>query len=240
MEDKDRFAEGETSPTSEMEQNLRAAGLYQRWTAMNELGTYPATVAVPIFKRLLTEKDVGLRRMAIVGLGKHLNDETFQTLQAIIEGGGDPIILAEAANSIFEFGDVSIPIIQALFDRSSQSAQWQVRQTVISLLVETEHYAVLLAVATTALSDETKAIQELGVLALKQLLRSDLKESAIELLAKLANDPDWQIRWCSAIALHNCPEPQARQLIAQLLQDEHFRVVAAALEGVGIEERDLD
>jgi HEAT repeat protein len=240
MQDKDRFAEGEASPSVEIEHNLRAAGLYQRWTAMNELATYPATVAVPIFKRLLTEKDVGLRRMAIVGLGKHLGDETFEVLQAILESGGDPIILAEAANSIFDFGDVAIPILQQLFDRSSQAAQWQIRQTVISLLVETEYYDVLLAVATSALSDETKAIQELGILALKQVLRSPLQESALELLATLADNPDWHIRWCTAISLHDCPEPQARQLIAQLQRDEDFRVVGAALEGVGIEDRDID
>ena len=98
----------------------------------------------------------------------------------------------------------------------------------------------LLAVATSALSDETRAIQELGVLALKEILRSPLKETALELLVKLAADSDWRIRWCSAISLHGCPEPQARQLIAQLQRDENFRVVGAALEGVGIEERDID
>ena len=232
MQDQDR--------SIELEQNLRAAGLYQRWAAVNELTTHPAAVAVPIFKRLLVEKDVGLRRLAVIGLGKHPSDETFEALQSILESGGDPIILAEAANSIFDFGDVAIPILHQLFDRSSQSAQWQVRQTVISLLIETEHYQVLLAVATSALSDETKAIQELGVLALKEILRSPLKETALELLVKLAADPDWRIRWCSAISLHGCPEPQARQLIAQLQRDENFRVVGASLEGVGIEERDID
>jgi HEAT repeat protein len=232
MQDQDR--------SIELEQNLRAAGLDQRWAAVNELTTHPAAVAVPIFKRLLVEKDVGLRRLAVIGLGKHRSDETFEALQSILESGGDPIILAEAANSIFDFGDVAIPILHQLFDRSSQSAQWQVRQTVISLLVETEHYEVLLAVATSALSDETRAIQELGVLALKEILRSPLKETALELLVKLAADPDWRIRWCSAISLHGCPEPQARQLIAQLQRDENFRVVGAALEGVGIEERDID
>lgn len=232
MQDKDR--------SIELEQNLRAAGLYQRWAAVNELTTHPAAVAVPIFKRLLVEKDVGLRRLAVIGLGKHRSDETFEALQSILESGGDPIILAEAANSIFDFGDVAIPILQQLFDRSSQAAQWQIRQTVISLLVETEYYDVLLAVATSALSDETKAIQELGILALKQVLRSPLQESALALLATLADDPDWHIRWCTAISLHDCPEPQARQLIAQLQRDEDFRVVGAALEGVGIEDRDID
>ncbi len=230
----------EQNRSIEVEQNLRATGLYQRWNAMTELATYPATVAIPIFNRLLAEKDVGLRRMAVVGLSKHRNDETFEIFKSLIESGGDPIIVAEAANALFDFGDVAIPLLQQLFDRSAQPTLWQIRQTVISLLVETEHYDVLLAVATTALGDETKAIRELGILALKQVLRSDLKALALERLLALAADPDWHIRWCTAISLHGCPEPQARQAIGRLLQDEDYRVVAAALEGVGIEERDRE
>jgi HEAT repeat protein len=229
MENRDR--------SIELEQNLRATGMYQRWTAMTELANYPPTIAVPIFKRLLAEKDIGLRRLAIVGLGKNPSDETFEALQAIINGGGDPMVLAEAANSIFDYGDVAIPILHQLFDRSSH---WQIRQTIISLLMETDRFDVLLAVATKALSDPTKAIQELGILSLKQILQSPLKESALTLLVTLADDPDWHIRWCTAIALHGCPDPQAQKLIAKLQQDENFRVVAAALEGVGIEERDLE
>ncbi len=229
MQDEDRSAAINAAQLAELEQNLRAAGLYQRWAAMNQLVTLPAEVSVPIFKRLLTEKDVGLRRLAVVGLGKNHNDETFQTLQAILDDGNDPIIIAEAANSIFEFGDLAIPLLQDLFGRSSH---WLVRQTIISSLVETDRYEVILAVATVALTDETKAIRELGILALKQVLQSSLQTAALEMLTGLAEDADWQIRWCTAISLHGCPAHEAKQLIAQLLQDEDFRVVAAALEGL--------
>jgi HEAT repeat protein len=235
MQDDNRSTEINSHQLAEIEQNLRASLLNHRWEAMTKLTTYPPEVAIPIFKRLLTEKDVGLRRLGVVGLGKHPNHDSFEALQAILAGGGDTIILAEAANSIFEFGDVAISLLQQLFDRSSN---WLVRQTVISLLVETEEYEVLLAVATAAIADETKAVQELGVLALKQILQSPLQESALEILAKLATDPDWRIRWCTAIALHGCPATPAKLLTAQLQRDEHFRVVGAALEGVGIEERD--
>ncbi len=240
MRDNDAQSELLRERAVEIERDLRAAGLYQRWTAMTELATYPPMLAVPIFQRLLEEKDVGLRRMAVVGLGKYATDETFEILRSTIDSGGDPIIVAEAANSIFEFGDISIPILHRLFDRSSQPAQWQIRQTALSILVETEHYDVLLAISTTALEDETKAIRELGILALKQVLKSDLKTQALELLLALTTNPDWQIRWCTAISLHGCTEPPAREAIARLLQDEDYRVVAAALEGVGIEERDRD
>lgn len=240
MTDNDSHAERLRQRSIELEQNLRAAALHQRLTAANELATYPATVALPIFKRLLAEKDIGLRRLAVIGLGKHRSDETFAALQAILNGGGDPMLVAEAANSLFDFGDVAIPLLKQLFDRSPQAAQWQIRQTIIALLLDTAHYDVLLAVTTAALTDETTVIQELGILAFKQMLQSPCKELALERLVKFAADADWQMRWCAARCFHGCPEPQARQSIARLQQDEDFRVIAAALEGVGVKEREIE
>ncbi len=224
----------------ELEQNLRAAALHQRMAAANELASYPATAAVPIFKKLLSEKDVGLRRLAVMGLGKHRSDESFAELQTILNGSGDPIIIADAADAIFEYGDVAIPILQQLFDRSTQSAQWQIRQTVISLLLDTDRYDVTLSLLTAALADEHTVIQELGILAFKQMLQSPCQAAALALLVKLATDPNWQMRWCAARCLHGCLEPQARQAISLLQQDEDFRVIAAALEGTLVREREVE
>lgn len=104
------------------------------------------------------------------------------------------------------------------------------RQTIISLLVETNQYKVLLAVAKESLKDKEQAVKEAGILALNRLLQSPLKDQALALLTKLAEDPNWRNRWRAAIALQNCQDPQAKLLIAKLQQDEHYRVVAAALE----------
>jgi HEAT repeat protein len=224
----------------ELESNLRAAALHQRMAAANELASYPATAAVPIFKRLLTEKDVGLRRLAVMGLGKHRSDESFVELQTILDSSGDPIILADAADAIFEYGDVAIPLLVQLFDRSNQSSQWQIRQTVIALLLDTDRYEVTLSILTNALADESIVVRELGIMAFKQMLQSPCQESALALLIKFATDPNWQMRWCAARCLHNCPEPQARETISRLQQDEDFRVIAAALEGVGVQERSIE
>jgi HEAT repeat protein len=80
-------------------------------------------------------------------------------------------------------------------------------------------------------------VRELGIIAFKQMLQSPCQESALALLIKFATDPNWQMRWCAARCLHNCPESQAREALARLQQDEDFRVIAAALEGVGVQER---
>ena len=221
--------------TIELEQNLRAPGLNHRRIALDKLAKYPPEIAVPILKKLLLEPDVGLRRLAIMGLGNHRSVEAFDALQGVLAGAGDSSIIAEAANSIFEFGETAIPILQDLFTRSTN---WLVRQTIISLIVETDRYQVLLDLAIIALSDETQTVQEIGVLALGQLLKSPLETEALARLSQLAIDPDWRIRWRTAIALSGSSAPLALQLTARLQQDEHFRVVAAALEGTSVGDRD--
>ncbi|WP_193199039.1 HEAT repeat domain-containing protein [Nostoc sp. MG11] len=211
----------------QIELNLRAKALNQRKAALDELAEFPSEVAVPILQKLANEKDVALCRLAVMGLGNHQTEASFQALLQILEHNQDGNVLAEAANSLFEFGDVAIPLLQQLFERSDN---WLVRQTVISLLMETEHHEVLFAVAVECLKDETQTVKEAGIIALGQVLKTSLQNQALPLLTELAEDLYWRNRWQTAIALHGCQHPQARYLMAQLQQDEHFRVVAAALE----------
>lgn len=214
-------------PIEQIEINLRAETLNRRKAALDELAEFPAEIAVPVLQRLVSEKDFGLRRLAVMGFGNYTTEASFQTLEQIIQQEQDPNVLAEAANSIFEFGDRAVPILQQLFEGSTD---WLVRQTVISLLAETEHYKTLLSVAKLALEDNTETVKETGISALGQMLNSSFKGQALELLAKLARDKNWRSRWRVAHALQNSQDLQARELIAKLQQDENYRVVAAALE----------
>jgi HEAT repeat protein len=211
----------------QIEANLRAPGLILRKTALDELALIPSNIAVPVLLRLFNEKDFGLRRLAVMGLGNHKTQASLQALQNILNTEKDDNVLSEAANSIFDFGEVAIPIIVSLFERSSN---WLVRQTVISLLVETEYYDALLSVANLALQDETQTVKEAGILALGQILKSPLQNQALNILTKLATDEDWRTRWRTAIALQHSQDSRAKELIIKLQQDKHYRVVAAALE----------
>jgi HEAT repeat protein len=211
----------------QIEINLRNEALNERKAALDELAGYPPEAAVPILQKLANERDFGLRRLAVMGLGNHKTEASFQTLVNILHQDNDSNVLAEAANSIFDFGDPALPELVKLFEKSDN---WLVRQTVISLLVETEHHDALLSVATDALEDDTETVKEIGILALGQLLKSPLKSQALTLLAELAEDSEWRTRWRTVIALQQTQEPQAKELILKLQRDEHFRVVAAALE----------
>ncbi|NJK74656.1 MAG: HEAT repeat domain-containing protein [Richelia sp. CSU_2_1] len=212
----------------EIEKNLRAPALNLRKAALDELAEVPSEIAVPILQKLANESNFTLRRLAVMGLGNHPIAASFQALQTIIKTDEDANVIAEAANSIFEFGEPAIPVLQQLFENSDN---WLVRQTVISLLVEIDRPEILLAVALEAIKDETQTVREAGILALRQVLTSPLQDEAFNILKVMSEDAYWRNRWQAAIALRSIQHPQAQELLSKLQRDEHFRVVAAALDG---------
>ena len=212
---------------NQLERALRNQALNVRKAALDELSTLPAETAIPVLKRLATERDFLLRRLAVMGLGNHCLPESFEALKALLYQEEDSNVLAEVANSLFEFGGPAIPLLRELFNTNSH---WLVRQTILSLLLETTDYETLLTIATIALEDDTQTVKETAILALRQVLASDYQVKALALLSELAQSQTWRDRWRAATALTGCQAPQAKQLVQQLQKDEHYRVSAAALE----------
>ncbi|NJL10095.1 MAG: HEAT repeat domain-containing protein [Calothrix sp. SM1_7_51] len=210
----------------QIELNLRAEALNIRKAALDELATLPASVAVPILQKLAQEKDFALRRIAVMGLGNHRTQESFAALQGILFQEKDANVLSEAANSIFEFGNAAIPELHELFERCDN---WLVRQTVVSLLMETDNFEVLFAVASAAVTDTVESVRSTGVLALGKLLMCKFRDPAFELLIQMSQDPEWTTRCRVADAVCVSYDPRAMMLISKLQQDENYRVVAAAL-----------
>ena len=211
----------------QIEANLRSKRIDQRKAALDELATVDSDVAVPILKKLATEQDFGLRCMAMMGLSNHLTDECFTYLKNVLEQEQDNSVLAEAANSIYDFGEKAIAPLQALYDRCDY---WLVRHTVVAVLAENDDPQVLLEVARKAIQDENQMTKETGILALSRLLNTPLKNEAFELFKVLSVDKYWRNRWRTAIALTASQDPTAKELLAQLQKDKDYRVVAAALE----------
>lgn len=211
----------------EIKLKLRNNGIYQRKLALDELATMSSALALPILAELAQDQDFALRKIAVMGYGNHPTEESFQLLKQILENEQDANVLAEAANSLFEFGDRSINLLLQLF---SKSDNWLVRQTVISIVADSHNPDVLLEVAKSAIADRDQTTKESGILALSRLLKTPLKQRALEIFTTLAADDYWRTRWRTAIALTASSDPQAKELLVKLQQDEHYRVVAAALE----------
>lgn len=213
---------------SKLEDNLRSSALNERINALNILAAQPADVAVPILQRLAKENSFLLRRLAVMGFGNHAPDASaFESLQALMATEPDANVLAELANSLYEFGDMSIPLLVQLFDANDN---WLLRQTVLSILQESNHHDVLLDVSLKALDDPTQTVKETAILSLRQVLMSPLQSQALEALSGLAKSSIWRDRWRAATALTGCDHPQATELLSQLRTDENHYVVAAALD----------
>ena len=211
----------------QIDRDLRERALDQQKAGLDKLANLPAEIAVPMLAKLLESSDFMQRRIAVMGLGNHLVEPSFELLAGVLKNDRDPNVMGEAANSIFDFGDRAIPLLVSLFQDTDN---WLVRQSIISLLLDTNHHNEILTVAEIAIADETQSVKEVGILALGHLLTSPLQQPALALLLTLCRDPFWRNRWRAAISLQRLKNPATIAAIAQLQQDEHFRVVAAALE----------
>jgi HEAT repeat protein len=165
--------------------------------------------------------------MAVMGLGNHRVEASFQLLASVINSDRDPNVMGEAANAIVDFGDRAIPLLVTLFKNTDN---WLVRQSIIPLLIDTNSHPELLIVAEIAIADDTQSVKEVGILALGHLLNSPAQARALSLLLGLCKDPSWRNRWRATISLQSLQNSATKAAIAQLQQDDHFRVVAAALE----------
>ena len=206
---------------------LRNNNIYQRQLALNELANIPSESALPVLQELLESPDFALRRIAVMGLGNHKTEESFELLTRVLATEKDANVLAETANSLFEFGDRAIQPLQQLF---IDSDNWLVRQTIVSILVDSNNPDVLLQIANMAIADRDQTTKETGILALSRLLNTSLKQEALDVFSDLSEAKYWRTRWRAAIALTASQDPKARELLSKLQRDEHYRVVAAALE----------
>ena len=215
---------------AQLEADLRNAPVNKCREALDELATYPAAEAVPLLCRVAQEGDFLRRRFAVMGLGNHRTDDSFAVLRSLLETEQDGNVLGEIANSLLEFGNRALPLIQQLFEKNDS---WITRQSIIGMLMEGDGDSdeTLLAVTRLGLQDNEQSVVETAVLALGKLLKGDYFQQALSLLKPMTRDEDWRLRWRSATALSISDRPEAKALLLPLQQDSHHRVVAAALEG---------
>lgn len=218
---------GNSDRLRKLEAMLRSGSINEGRLALNELARMPSLEAIPLLQKLAQDNNFQLRRLAAMGLGNHRTEAAFQTLKTISTQEQDGNVLAEAANSLFEFGEQSIPLLQAIF---SQQSNWLTRQTILAILMEADQPEVLLAVVQEGLADPTQTVKETAILALGPLIGGPFEEEALALLTPLAASEHWRDRWRAATTLSLSSSPEAKHLLAALSRDSNHYVVAVALE----------
>ena len=98
----------------ELETLIRAGSINHRRQALDELAQMPSEAVIPLLEKLSHSENFQIRRVAVMGLGNHRTAKAFQALKDVIDREQVANVLAEAANSLFEFGEPSIPLLQEL------------------------------------------------------------------------------------------------------------------------------
>jgi HEAT repeat protein len=211
----------------QVEKLLRSPALNIRVAAVNELAQEDSGVAVPVLARLAADPDFLYRRLAVMGLGNHPVTESLEVLEGLLLSEEDSNVVAEAANSLMEFGEAGIVRLAQLF---RENENWLVRQTVLGVMMDGDRSATFLNVVRLGLGDPVVTTRETAILALGKFVGSEFQEEAMVLLLEIAESGVWRDRWRSATALCRFGDDRAKEMLGRLRSDESHYVVAAALE----------
>jgi HEAT repeat protein len=212
---------------NQLEAQLRSPALNIRIAALNVLAQVDSAVAVPMLGRLAEDPDFLYRRLGVMGLGNHPTAESFALLRALVAQEEDANVMAEAANSLLEFGAVGIGELAQLFRVNDH---WLVRQTIFGVVADEGCYDVLMTMIRLGLADPVVTTRETAILALGKLVGTALEAEAIEVLLQIAQSEFWRDRWRAATTLCAFKCDLAKAMLGRLRQDENHYVVAAALE----------
>ncbi|MGL5058353.1 MAG: HEAT repeat domain-containing protein [Microcoleus sp.] len=213
----------------EIEANLENSDFQYRLKAIAALKNYTPEIAVPLLKSRLKDPEFLVRTFVSRGLGQQQTAESFAALLEMMKFDDTPNVRAEAANSLSLFGRCAASHLVLLFVRDDH---WLVRRSILGALVDMECYNELFEVCIEALAGEDMTTQEAAVDALGTLAGTSQEAAALSQLLTLANSEYDGIRQHVASALRHFDAPQAKEVLSQLLQDSHHRVVAAALENL--------
>jgi HEAT repeat protein len=217
----------DTERLDQVEKLLRSPALNIRVAAVNELAQVDAGVAVPVLARLAADPDFLYRRLAVMGLGNHPVTESFDVLEGLLLAEEDSNVVAEAANSLMEFGEAGVLRLAQLF---RENDNWLVRQTVLGVMMDGDRSQTLLEVVRLGLGDPVVTTRETAILALGKFAGTAFQAEALALLLEIAESGFWRDRWRSATALCRFSDDRAKEMLGRLRSDESHYVVAAALE----------
>jgi HEAT repeat protein len=200
-----------------------------RMRGITQLRHYEPDVVVPLLKQQINDKEFMIRSFAAMGLGYKRNSEGFRVLLSIVEYETDPNVVAEAANSLANFGSQSLKHLVKLFEENSH---WLVRQSILAVLGDLDCPEVTLKLCRLGSNGEDPIVRQAAIANLFRLAKTPLADDALKVLIKASLDNHADIRAASARVLRYFNNEQAQAALLMLRQDNDYRVVGAILEGL--------
>lgn len=214
---------------NEIETNLNSAELDCRLKALTALKDYDADVSVPLLLSRIRDKEFLARSFVAMGLGRKQTADSFAALLEMLRLDRDPNVRAEASNSLSLFGQVAAShLVQAFL----QDDHWLVRRSILAALLELDCPGELFEVCLCGLEGEDQTVREASLYGLVAFVGTPQQQAALQKVLSLTGAEFWRTRRCVAGVLRKFENPEAREALLQLRQDDDSRVVAAVLESL--------
>lgn len=198
-----------------------------RLRALVALKDYDADDAVPLLVQQRQDNAFLVRSFVAMGLGRKRNESAYAALLEMLPAEPDHNVKAEIANSLGLYGNRSVDCLAKLFRANDN---WLVRRSILAIMPEMECPEQLFEVAIIALEDKDETISQAGISTLALLADTAQSQKALEAILPTQQDKRWRSRLALAHALKHFSQPAAKDALLQLRQDDHHKVVAAALE----------
>ena len=198
-----------------------------RMKAIVELRHYEPETVVPLLKRRMHDKEFMIRSFVAMGLGRKRTDDGFELLLDIIKHEKDNNVVAEAANSLAEFGSEAIPYLTQLFE---QNSHWLVRQSLLAAINGKDYPDVFVKICRLGYEDDDLCVKRAALSQLEELRETPQASEALAILLEAAMNPNAIARVQAARTLSRFDDPRAEAALVELRRDADHRVVGASLE----------
>ena len=213
----------------QIESFLESPNPQNRMKAITALRHHEPSSVVPLLKRSMYDKELLIRSFVAMGLGAKRNDEGFEALLNIIGDESDPNVVAEAANSLANFGPQAIPHLTELF---KQNSHWLIRQSILPVLDYPESFDALVQLCRLAYEGGNPTVKLAAIANLERLKDTAQASEALDILLQAATDSDALIRAKVAQLLMHFDAPEGQAALAELGKDSDYRVVKVFLEAL--------
>jgi HEAT repeat protein len=206
----------------EISAQLDSESTRDRMVALASLRNVSAEDAMPLIKKVLDDKNLQIRSMAVFALGIKGTPESYPILVKLMEGDPDYGIRADAAGALGYLEDPRAfePLVRTFYE----DTDWLVRfSAAVSLgnLKDPRAHDVLVQ----ALDSEEVVLQQAAIAALGEI--KDLE--AVDHILRFAQSEDWLVRQRLAEALGHLPTPKSLSALQYLQKDSHPHVSEAAI-----------
>ena len=214
---------------SDIQTLLASEDPQRRLKGLVALKDHDVKEAAPLLINQRKDSAFLVRSFVAMGLGRKQTDDCYAALLEMLKTEPDNNVQAEIANSLGLYGPVAVERLVTLF---YENENWLVRRSILAIMPELESPDRLLTLALESLKDKDETIKQAGLSTLALLADTPQSEAALQALLPFVDALNWRSRLALAHALKPFQSQLAKDALSKLRQDDHHKVVAAALEGL--------